>query len=135
VVIAPAHPEETAMHKTAIEQQIETAFQRLDGGELVCIKVMPLWLVFQQYLHERNMLPERLEQIPQPSFAAFVRYCEEGGMDDCRLHLAIAAIRMVLVVGGWKPPLLAGLVAPRVRVRERNSETGKYRYKQIRRES
>lgn len=123
------------MQKSAIEQQAGAAFHGLQGGDLVSTKAMPLWLIFQHYLQERGILPERIEDIPESSFAAFVESCENSAMDDARLHLMLSAIRMILSRCGWKPKALAELTAPRVRVRIENSATGAYRYALVRKKA
>jgi len=116
------------MDKTMIGQQAENTFDGLQGGETVRETLMPLWRDFEAYLGGREALPQRLEDIPEASFAPFVQYCEDNGMDDERLLLTLSAVRMILVRAGWKPARLAALVAPRRRVRIRNSETGRYRF-------
>lgn len=122
------------MHKTTIEQEAESAFDGLHGGEAVRALAMPLWLIFQEYLQQRGALPERLEDIPESHFSPFVRDCEDGEMDDERLLLMVSAVRMILVRSGWKPARLAALVAPRQRVRIGNSETGDYRFKLVKKD-
>lgn len=119
------------MHKTKIEQEAEAAFDGLQGGDMVRTAVMPLWLVFQEYLQQRGALPEHLEDVPEASFSPFIKHCEDGEMEDDRLLVMLSAVRMILVRSGWKPARLAGLVAPRRRVRIGNSETGDYRFKLV----
>jgi hypothetical protein len=122
------------MYKTTIEEQARAAFDGLHGGDTVRTMCMPMWLVFEQYLTGLGALPERLEDVPEASFEAFIKHCEDSGMEDRYLLDIVAAVRMVLVRAGWKPVRLAQLVAARQWQRIENSETGDYRHERIRKD-
>jgi len=86
------------------------------------------WVMFQSFLEDHELPPDRLENINPPTMARFVKHCRTLDMDVDALVMTLTALRTLLMRAGFQAGTLASLATPIRRVRGKNDANGKYAY-------